>query len=105
MILVQGTQQLYDHSLISWGSMVVIQSEPEAARDVASRDNGVNWRFISQFTPWATLKTHGLSVASKRARRLATFQTEASPQQAESLAAAVQASSPPIYTDLTSEGA
>jgi len=65
------------------------QSEPEEARDGAGRDNGVGW-CSGQPTPWATLKTRGLGVASNRARRLVFFQSEASPQQAESLAAAVR---------------
>ena len=42
--------------------------------------------FPASFTARATLKT-GSDVASNRARRLVGFQSEASPQQAESLAA------------------
>jgi len=49
-----------------------------------SLDHGRLWR-------------HVFFVASKRARRLVFFQSEASPQQAESLAAGVR----PIWTNLT----
>ncbi|AKP63954.1 hypothetical protein ABN16_02385 [Levilactobacillus koreensis] len=43
------------------------------------------------------LLRHAVFVASKRARRLVAFQSETSPQQAESLSTVVQQ----IYTNLT----
>ncbi|AKP65889.1 hypothetical protein [Levilactobacillus koreensis] len=60
-------------------AFIIVQSEPEAAKDVAGRVNGVSWRFIGQFTAGVTLKTHDFSVASNRARRLVLFQSKAAP--------------------------
>jgi len=48
------------------------QSEPEEARDGASRESGVNWRFFSQFTPRATLETRDFR-GSKSSEKTGVF--------------------------------
>jgi len=65
------------------------QSEPEEARDGAGRESGVNWRFPASLQH-GRLWRQVIFVAPNRARRLVFFQAEASPQQAEFLAAAVR---------------
>ena len=65
--------------------MVAVQSEPEAARDGASRDNGVS-RGI--FPTYGNLETRGFCGASSQAGS-PPFGWKRSPWQAESLAAVV----------------
>ncbi len=72
------------------GYYVKRQSEPEEVRDVAGRDGGVNWCFVPVYSTGDFGDTGSSWLQIEReARSLA----EASPRQAESLAAGVQ----PMY--------
>ena len=64
------------------------QLKSEEARDVASRESGVSWRFFCQPTARATLKTRGLR--GFKASEKPVLWLKRPPRQAESLAAGVR---------------
>ena len=67
-------------------SRIKTPPEPEEVRGGAGRESGVSW-CSSASLQHGRLGRHGFFVAPKRAKRLAVFQAEASPQQAEPLTA------------------